>query len=94
MADTLSADLTHYVNGSVETTWGEVQQFRGVSEGNVTRYAIAKPEPLLIEHQQFRDAVLGKPADIVTLEQGARVVEVCEAMITSAAENQFIDVRH
>jgi hypothetical protein len=34
------------------------------------RYGIAKPEPLRVEHENFRDAVLGKPADIVTIEQG------------------------
>ena len=94
VADTLTADLTFYANGQVQTTWDDIAQFRGVSEGDVTRFAIAKPEPLRAEHENFRDAVLGKPADIVTLDQGARVVEVCEAMISSAATNQFVDVRH
>ena len=56
----------------------------------MTRYEIPKPEPLRTEHENFRDAVLGKEADIVTLEQGARVVEVCEAMIESARTNRFI----
>ncbi|MDO5084155.1 gfo/Idh/MocA family oxidoreductase [Arachnia propionica] len=93
VADTLTADLTFYANGRVETTWDDIAQFRGVTEGDVTRFAIAKPEPLRTEHETFRDAVLGKPADIVTLEQGAKVVQVCEAMIESAASNQFIDVR-
>ncbi len=59
-------------------------QFRGVSEGDVIRYAIAKPEPLRTEHEQFRDAVLGKDADIVTMGQGLRTVRVAEAMIESA----------
>ena len=36
------------------------------------RYAIAKPEPLRVEHENFRDAVLGQEADIVTMEQGLR----------------------
>lgn len=90
VADTLTADLTFYANGNIVTTWDDIAQFRGVSEGDVTRFAIAKPEPLRSEHESFRDAVLGKSADIVTLEQGARVVEVCEAMIESARTNQFI----
>lgn len=90
VADTLTADLTFYANGNIVTTWDDIAQFRGVSEGDVTRFAIAKPEPLRSEHESFRDAVLGKTADIVTLEQGARVVEVCEAMIESARTNQFI----
>ena len=34
------------------------------------RYAIAKPEPLRTEHEAFRDAVLGRPADIVTMRAG------------------------
>nr|NLI49053.1 Gfo/Idh/MocA family oxidoreductase [Propionibacterium sp.] len=92
VADTLTADLTFYANGVIGTEWDEIAQFRGVSEGQVTRFAIAKPEPLRLEHENFRDAVLGKPADIVTLEQGAAVVRVCEAMIESAKTGQFVSV--
>ncbi|HSO69880.1 MAG TPA: Gfo/Idh/MocA family oxidoreductase [Arachnia sp.] len=92
IADTLTADLTFYANGSIVNTWDDIAQFRGVSEGDVTRYEIPKPEPLRTEHENFRDAVLGKDADIVTLEQGARVVEVCEAMIESARTNRFIAI--
>ena len=84
VADTLSADLTFYGNGSTATTWSDVQQFRGVSEGDVTRYAIAKPEPLRTEHESFRDAVLGLPADIVTLEQGMATVQVASSVLESA----------
>ena len=92
VADTLAADLTFYANGVIDTAWDDIAQFRGVSEGEVHRFAIAKPEPLRLEHEQFRDAVLGKPADIVTLEQGAAVVRVCEAMIESAKTGQFVSV--
>lgn len=92
VADTLTADLTFYANGKVETTWDDIAQFRGVSEGDVTRYAIPKPEPLRTEHENFRDAVLGKDADIVTMRQGARVVKVCEAMVESAGTGQFVSV--
>ena len=92
VADTLTADLTFYANGSIVNTWDDIAQFRGVSEGDVTRYEIPKPEPLRTEHENFRDAVLGKDADIVTLEQGARVVEVCEAMIESAKTDRFVAI--
>ncbi|MBB1511513.1 Gfo/Idh/MocA family oxidoreductase [Tessaracoccus sp. MC1627] len=92
IADTLTADLTFYANGSIVNTWDDIAQFRGVSEGDVTRYEIPKPEPLRTEHENFRDAVLGKEADIVTLEQGARVVEVCEAMIESAKTDRFVAI--
>lgn len=92
VADTLTADLTFYANGSVPTTWGELQQFRGVSEGDVVRYAIAKPEPLRVEHENFRNAVLGQEADIVTMEQGRTTVAVAEAMIESARTGATIDL--
>jgi len=94
VADTLVADLTFYANGSVHTTWSDIAQFRGVSEGDVVRYAIAKPEPLRVEHENFRDAVLGKAADIVTMEQGLTTVVVAEAMIESANTTTTIDLRN
>jgi len=84
VADTLTADLTFYANGSVKVTRSDIAQFRGVSEGDVVRFAIAKPEPLGVEHQNFRDAVLGKESDIVTMEQGLATLAVAEAMIQSA----------
>jgi UDP-N-acetylglucosamine 3-dehydrogenase len=84
VADTLTADLTFHANGLVRTEWDDVARFRGVSEGDVVRYAIAKPEPLRTEHEAFRDAVLGKPADIVTMAQGLATVAVAGAIIDSA----------
>lgn len=90
VADTLTADLTFFANGQVQTTWDDIANFRGVSEGDVVRYAINKPEPLRVEHEQFRDAVLGKDADIVTLEQGLATVRVAEACIESAKTSQTI----
>lgn len=84
VADTLSADLTFHANGQIRTTWDDIAQFRGVTEGDVVRYAIAKPEPLRVEHESFRDAVLGKEADIVTMRQGLATVAVAEAVIESA----------
>ena len=92
VADTLTADLTYYANGEVATTWDDIANFRGVSEGDVVRYAIPKPEPLRVEHEQFRNAVLGEDADIVTLEQGLATVRVAEACIQSAATGQTITV--
>ena len=58
VADTLTADLTFHENGTIDTEWESVANFRGVSEGNITRLAIPKREPLKVEHEAFRDAVL------------------------------------
>ena len=85
VADTLTADLTFYANGVVDTEWDSVANFRGVSEGDVTRFAIAKREPLRVEHEKFRDAILGKDADIVTLQEGQNTLAIAEQLLTTAA---------
>jgi predicted dehydrogenase len=92
VANTLTADLTFYANGEVSTTWDAIARFRGVSEGNTIRYAIAKPEPLRTEHEHFRNAVLGLPSDIVTLSQGRETVRVAEAMIASAKGSMIVSL--
>jgi predicted dehydrogenase len=93
VADTLTADLTFYANASVATQWDSVAAFRGVSEGDVIRYAFAKPEPLRVEHESFRDAVLGISGAtdrIVTMEQGLATVAVAGAMLESAERKETI----
>jgi predicted dehydrogenase len=93
VADTLTADLTFYANASVDTEWDSVAAFRGVSEGDVIRYAFSKPEPLRTEHEAFRDAVLGLPGAvdrIVTMEQGLATVAVASAMIDSSKSGSVI----
>jgi UDP-N-acetylglucosamine 3-dehydrogenase len=92
VADTLSADLTFYENGTFVSEWSALASFRGVSEGNMIRYAIPKPEPLRTEHEAFRDAVLGLDTDIVTLEQGLATLRVAEAVLESAASGRSTDL--
>jgi predicted dehydrogenase len=58
----------------------------------MVRYAIPKPEPLRTEHQAFRDAVLGKQADIVGMREGVAIVEVAEAIIASATTGRTVDL--
>jgi UDP-N-acetylglucosamine 3-dehydrogenase len=92
VADTLHGDLTFHENGEVLTQWEHVQSFRGVSEGNVTRFAIPKPEPLRVQHENFRDAVLGRSNDVITMREGMETVRVAEACLQSAREVRTIDV--
>ncbi len=82
--DTLTADLTFHRNGTEPTEWEDLAQFRGVSEGDSIRYSFAKREPLLVEHENFRDAVLGEGGTVVTFAQGVHTIEVAEAALRSA----------
>lgn len=92
VADTLTADLTYFANGTLPTAWDQIATFRGVSEGDIIRYALAKPEPLRTEHEAFRDAVLGQETDIVTLEQGLRTVAVAQGALTSSRTNATVSL--
>ena len=83
-ADTLSGDLTFFANADVPTEWSQVSVLRGVAEGDQVRYAYPKREPLRVEHDAFRDAILGISSAVVTMVEGTRVVEVAEQVLASA----------
>lgn len=90
-ADTLSADLTFYENAEVSVVWSASQQFKGVSEGNVTRYALRRREPLLLEHEAFLDLFQGRETSgAVPLHQGLEVVSVAEAVLESARSGETV----
>ena len=88
VVDTLTSDLTFYANGTVNVSQQQIAHFKGVTQGDIQIYAFSKPEPLMLEHQNFRDAVLGLDSEIVTLENGTKTVEVAEAIIEST-KNQL-----
>ena len=91
VADTLTADLTFYENGVVGSEWSASQSMRGVSEGDMTRYALSRREPLLAELEAFIDLVEGGPeGGIVTLEEGVGVVATAEAVLASAATGDSV----
>jgi predicted dehydrogenase len=90
VADTLRADLTFYENGKIEISQSELAHFRGVTQGDVHILAFEKPEPLVVEHQNFRDAVLGKPSNIVSLEVGTTTVKIADAIIESYTNKSLV----
>ncbi|GAB1693957.1 Gfo/Idh/MocA family protein [Krasilnikovia sp. M28-CT-15] len=92
VADTLTADLTFYANAAIDTEWEALRTFVGVSQGDMVRYALPKREPLLIEHELFRDAVDGKQSGIVSLREGLRTVEVATAVLASARDGATVTI--
>ncbi len=83
---------TFHRNGTQETEWVDLAQFRGVSEGDSIRYAFGKREPLLVEHENFRDAVLGKGGTVVTFAQGVHTIEVASAVLESSKGHGEIEI--
>ncbi len=93
VADTLTSDLVFHENGSVTSEWDSSQALRGVAEGNSTRYALQRREPLLVELEAFCDLVLGdETSPAVSLEEGLQTVRCAERVLESAAGSQTVRV--
>lgn len=93
VADTVSADLTFYANGTQPVEWARVASFRGVTEGDMTRYAFPKPEPLVTELTGFVAAVRGEGTDgVVTMAEALRTVQVAEQLRESASGGRTVDI--
>jgi predicted dehydrogenase len=91
VADTLRGDLTFYANAHVTTAgWPADQQARGVAEGDMTRYALERREPLVVELEAFCALVRGEDSQVVTLEEGLETVAVAEAVLSSAASGETV----
>jgi UDP-N-acetylglucosamine 3-dehydrogenase len=82
IADLLAGDLFFYANADVTAEWDRLAHLRGVSEGDMIRYAFPKREPLAVEHEAFRRAIdAGRAEGIVSLAEGVRILQVAEAII-------------
>ena len=90
VADTAMSDLTFYENGRFPVEWDQIAAFRGVSGGEVTRFALVKREPLRVEHEHFRDAILGTGTEHVTMREGLQTMKVIQAMLDSAASGEAV----
>ena len=92
VVDTLLSDLTLYEDPVQKVNESSVAILRGVSEGSVNKIAIEKREPLLVEHEVFRDFVRGLKSHPVTIEDGLEAIRVSEVMIRSAESGQVVTV--
>jgi UDP-N-acetylglucosamine 3-dehydrogenase len=93
LADTLTADLCFFENGHVSSEWSETQALKGVAEGDMTRYALSRREPLLVELETFCDYVAGDDdAGVVSLQEGLETVACAEAVLESARVGATVPV--
>lgn len=88
VADTAVSDLTYFASGTVDTAWDTLASFRGPSEGDITRYAFPKPEPLAVEHLNFLAAVRGEESSIVTMREGVETLQVIDRLFASISQNR------
>ena len=81
VVDYLNQHLTLYENAQASETWHTLDIFDGVTEGNVTRFAINRVEPLRAQLEAFVLAVRGEASVEVTGAQGLRVLELALAAV-------------
>lgn len=82
VADLLGPDLFFYSNAEIDSAWDRIAQLRGVSEGDMIRYAFAKREPLAVEHEAFRSAIAdGHAEGVVSLSEGVEILEVAAQIV-------------
>lgn len=87
---TLSGDLTFVANGDVSSEWARASAFRGVSEGDSTRHAIARREPLRVEQENFCDAFWGRPFEAGLMAEGVRSLRVVGTLLASATTGHTV----
>lgn len=91
-ADTTETSLTFFENRVSLADAPEIPQFRGVQLGDVVKLLVPRVEPLVAEHEAFRDQLLGRSADSVSLREGLAAIRVVEALKESAQSGSAYEV--
>ena len=79
--DYLNQHLTLYENAHESASWPTLDVFDGVTEGNVTRYAIPRVEPLHAQLEAFARSVRGEDVEVVSGAEGLRALTLALAVV-------------
>ena len=92
-ADDLTQDLYFYENAdAARTDWGHLSLLKGVSEGRMVRYPIARYEPLKAELEAFANAVLEDKPSPVSGEDGVVALRLALALREAGRRNEIVRV--
>jgi UDP-N-acetylglucosamine 3-dehydrogenase len=88
VVDSLKAETTFYALGRNIVTRKDLLHLNGSISGEVTQFSFDKHEPLKVEHEIFRDTVLGKEdGNVVSLSFARRNVEIADEVFLSSERN-------
>lgn len=91
--DDLLQDLFFYENPQASNDlWTSFKNIRGVSEGSMLRFNLARQEPLKVELQAFIKAISGGQPVPVSGQDGLEALRLSLALVESAQTNQVITV--
>jgi predicted dehydrogenase len=89
--DYLTQDLYFFENATADgSDWDTLRVLRGVSEGRMIRYAVAKKEPLWAEQEAFLASARDEAPVVATGIDGLRALELAQAVVTSGREHRTI----
>lgn len=89
VADLLRSELRFYENGTQGSDWGAYMHFRGVTEGQMTKFAVPTREPLQSEHEAMIESVAGTGVqNICTLAEALEVMKVLEDVVAGEAHEK------
>jgi UDP-N-acetylglucosamine 3-dehydrogenase len=90
VVDYLTQDLYLYENPRSRIEWPSLAQMRGGGEGNVTRFALERQEPLRLELEAFVRSVQGGIDPPVGAEDAGAAVAIAEAIQASGASHRVV----
>lgn len=90
VANYASQSLEFYENFAATAREGAIAT---VTEGPMTRYLVGNREPLRVELEAFRDAVIGKSSPPVTAADGIAALLTVEALVESSNCHQTITLK-
>lgn len=87
VVDYLTQELSFYEHPTQATAWSVLANMRGAGEGDMTRYALERREPIRVEWEGFLAALDGGPAPRATGRDGFAAMSTARAIQRSGAEH-------
>jgi predicted dehydrogenase len=88
--DYLLQDLMFFEKPRMATEWGALQGVRGTGEGDMTRFALARREPLAVEWESFLSVLAGQDAPLVSGEDGLTALRIAQAIQDSGRLHEVV----
>jgi predicted dehydrogenase len=85
--DYLTQDLCFYENPRARIEWDALRMVRGTGEGNMTRYALERREPLRVQWDAFLTALADGSAPAATGWDGVAALSIARAIQRSGQDN-------
>jgi len=90
-ADTMKSTLIRYSSAEQIVINKNILGSNTGLQSQVTNYTISKSEPLLTEHENFRDYLLSKKSNIITINEILEVTKVTDAIIQSSSTGLVVE---